>query len=465
MKDTQRPNILFISTDQHRTDTFGCYGGTHVTTPHFDALAERGVLFTRAYTPNTVCIPARCCWMTGRYIHQHGVMNMAESIDDTTPLPEHEVTVPELLQTAGYRTAAFGKLHVWPERGYHEKKTTGGKGMRWVRSSGMEIGLAPLGRDYAAWLEKRHPGGYEMIYEQRRRPEYRANMTAIENVLPLEEYVDYWTAENTIDWIRQKHDRPWFAWCGFCSPHDPVDPPQPYSRMYDPAKVELPPNYAYNFDGTRRETTKEQDAVSRRFVAHYWGLCRLLDDQVGRVMKALNETGQAENTLVIYTADHGDFMTEYGTTGKTWFFDPIMRVPFILIPPGGKRHAQRYDGIIETHDLAPTMLDYAGAGIPARMSASTLRSRIERGGPGKPFAFSHYVSSRKDFHTACVVDERYKYVWADRVRPESFFDLANDPFERNNRIHDPAYAGEIGRLRCAMIDRLCKGGPGNAFPG
>ena len=122
-------------------------------TPHIDALAARGTVFERAYTQNAVCIPARTSMATGRYIHQHGVDYMEEVIDDTPPLPAHERTVPELLQAAGYHTAAFGKIHVWPERGYTEKQTCGGKGARWTKSAGLEIGLGPLGRDYAARLE------------------------------------------------------------------------------------------------------------------------------------------------------------------------------------------------------------------------------------------------------------------------------------------------------------------------
>jgi arylsulfatase A-like enzyme len=458
MPEESRPNILLITTDQQRMDTLGCYGSRQVKTPHLDALAARGVVFRRAYTQNPVCIPARCSWMTGRYIHQHGVTHMEETIDDTPLLPEHEVTVPQLLQSAGYRTAAFGKTHVWPERGYHEKQTTGGKGVRWVKSAGLPIGLAPLGRDYAGWLEQRHPGAYETIYAQRRRPEYRQCFSAIDNVLPLEEYVDYWTAENTISFIARKHDRPWFAWCGFCSPHDPMDPPEPYCRMFDPATVELPPNYGIDIDGAPRPTTPEQDRVARWHIAHYWGLCAMLDDLVGRVLRALDESGQAQRTLIVFVSDHGEMLWERGRLAKAWFFDPIIRVPLIVVPPRGAGEGRRVDGIVETFDVAPTMLDYARAGIPSRMTASTLRPLVEGSGTGKPVALSHYVGSKRDFRTLCAVTERFKYIWADGVRKEEFFDLVSDPLERVNRLNDPACADEIARLRKLMIDRLAGDG-------
>ena len=198
-----RPNILLLTTDQQRFDTLGCNGNTWIRTPHMDALASRGVNFQRAYVQNTVCIPSRACLQTGRYDHQHGVEYMEEAIDDTPGLPAWETTFMERLQAAGYRTCGFGKLHMLPPKGFHELTICGGKGSRWTRSAGLEIGLGPLGRDYAAWLEARHPGAYELIYEQRRRPEYAQFRTAITNVLPLEEYVDYWTAENTIACIRR----------------------------------------------------------------------------------------------------------------------------------------------------------------------------------------------------------------------------------------------------------------------
>ncbi|NOY81574.1 MAG: sulfatase-like hydrolase/transferase [Kiritimatiellaeota bacterium] len=187
MQDDSRPNILLITTDQQRWDTLGCYGNPHVRTPHLDALAARGARFETAIVQNPVCIPSRACLQTGRYTHQHGVEYMESVIDDTPGLPPDELTVMERLQHAGYRTAAFGKIHMMPERGFHEQQVTGGKGQRWTRSAGLPIGLAPLGRDYAAWLEARDRGAYERIYEQRRTPEYRRDKGTLSNVLPLEE--------------------------------------------------------------------------------------------------------------------------------------------------------------------------------------------------------------------------------------------------------------------------------------
>ena len=168
---SDRPNMLLITTDQQRYDTLGCNGSPQVRTPHLDRLAERAVRFTHAYVQNPVCIPSRACMQTGRYTSQHGVHYMENVIDTTPGLPPWERTFMERLQVAGYRTAAFGKIHMMPERGFHDMQICGGKGARWTKPYGLEIGPGPLGNHYATWLEARHPGAYALIYRQRQQPE------------------------------------------------------------------------------------------------------------------------------------------------------------------------------------------------------------------------------------------------------------------------------------------------------
>ena len=135
MPAARRPNVLLITTDQQRYDTMGLSGVSHARTPNLDALAGRGAFFRNAFAQNPICIPSRACLMTGRYIHQHGVDYMESVIDDTPGLPVWELAIQERLQHAGYRTGAFGKIHMMPERGFHEQLITGGKGARWTKSA------------------------------------------------------------------------------------------------------------------------------------------------------------------------------------------------------------------------------------------------------------------------------------------------------------------------------------------
>jgi arylsulfatase len=462
MPGDPRPNVLLITTDQQRYDMLGANGNDQVRTPHLDALAARGALFRSAYIQNTVCIPSRACLQTGRYTHQHGVTYMETVIDDTPGLPAWELTFMERLQSAGYYSGAFGKIHMMPERGFHEMQVTGGKGSRWTRSAGLPVGLAPLGRDYAAWLEARHPGGYEAIYAQRRRPEYRAYHTAISNVLPLEEYVDYWIAENTIDFIRRDHGKPFFAWCGFCGPHGPVDPPQPYDTLYAPKEVILPANYGVDAGGNPRATTAEADQIARRWCAHYMGLVSLIDDMVGRIVAALEERGLLENTLLAFTTDHGEMMFERGRLGKGNFNESVIHAPLIVAPPGGIAGGKEIGHLVETYDVAPTILDYARAEIPDKMSARSLRPSIEGTGQGKEMILCEYLDNDQSERGICIRTDRFKYeYWSPSSAPaegrqgrEHFYDLQEDPLERRNLLSEAPYRTEIERHRLLMIDRL-----------
>lgn len=459
MRDEPRPNIVLITTDQQRYDSLGVNGSEWMKTPCLNALAKRGAVFRHAYTQNPVCIPSRACIQTGRYTHQHGVQYMETIIDDTPGLPAWEVTFMERLQCAGYHTGAFGKIHMMPERGFHEMKITGGKGGRWTKSAGLPIGLGPLGRDYAAWLEERHPGGYEAIYEQRRHPDYKKYKTAITNILPLEEYIDYWITENTIEFVQRDHGKPFFAWCGFCGPHGPVDPPNPYDSVYSMEDVVLPPNYAVNENGNPRATTPEQDHIARRFCAYYWGLVTLIDDMVGRIVSTLEEKGIMDNTLIIFTTDHGEMMFEHGRLGKGNFYEAIIRLPLIIVPPRGIPNGREIEGLVETYDIAPTALDYAQSEIPSNMSATSLRPLLEGRGAGKELVLSEYISNDRSRRGVCVHTERYKYVFWGTTRTEQFFDLQEDPLERRDLSGDPKYRDDIARHRMLIIDRLVSSSP------
>ena len=454
MAEPTRPNILFITTDQQRADSLGCYGNGYVRTPHIDALAGRGTRFDSAYIQNPVCIPSRACMMTGRYTHQHGVTYM-ESVIDTTPgLPAWEKTIMERLQYAGYRTAAFGKIHMMPERGFHDMQVCGGKGGRWTHSAGLPIGLGPLGPHYAHWLEERHPGGYELIYQQRREPDYKKYKSAIVNVLPLEEYVDYWIAQNTVDYLKNPPSEPFFIQCGFCGPHGPIDPPKPYDSLYPLDEIEFPANYGVDATGQPVANSPERDALIRRWVSFYYGLVTLIDDQVGRIMDALTETGLWENTIVVYVTDHGEMLGERGRFGKGNFFEPVVHSPLIVAGPDRGRAPKQVDGLVETMDVAPTILDFAGVPIPSEMQAASLRSLLEGSAGGKPAVLCEYTTNDRSRSGKCVRTEQFKYAFWGEAAPEEFYDLHADPLERNNLIGDARYAQEATALRKLMLDML-----------
>lgn len=456
----ERPNIIVISTDQQRYDTLGVTGNNICRTPNLDALASSGVLFTHAYTQNPVCIPSRACLHTGRYTHQHGVQYMEAVIDTTPPLPPWEKTFMERLQEAGYVTGAVGKIHMMQPKGYDEMALVGGKGSRWTQSEGLPIGPGPLhyvnptykGPNYRTWLEARHPGGYEQMYEQRRQPEYKQNSTAIVNVLPEEEYVDYWIASEGIDFLkRHKGSQSFFLWVGFCGPHGPFDPPRRYAEMYPINEMPLPKTYRQN-----RRFSLEDTTLIRRCIAYYYAMITLIDDMVGRIQTALDENGQAENTILFFTCDHGDMLGDMGMMGKGNFFEWVIRIPTIVaLPPGFKQVSRRFHGLVETMSLAPTVLDYAGIQRPPEMTASSWRPILEGKDDGETAILCEYVSNDRKRKGKCVRTERYKFVtWGRNVG--ELYDLQQDPLEQHNLYDDPGYISLRDEMKDILLEKLAE---------
>ena len=449
----EAPNILLITTDQQRLDTLSCLGAPLGHTPHLDALAARGVIFDRCLIQNPVCIPSRACLQTGRYTWQHGVRYMENTIDDTPGLPPWEWTCHERLRRAGYHTAAFGKIHMMPERGFDTMQVTGGKGARWTQSTGLPIGPGPLGPQYAAWLEEREPGAYERIYEARRRPEYRQHLTAVPFPLPAALHPESWIGGHTADFIARPPAQPWFAWCGFTGPHGPLDVPPEYLSRYAPADMPMPHGWdadlsdRFPYRRGARPRTAEELPRARRFTAYYHGLMDLLDDQVGRIMAELDRGGLWDNTLVMFTSDHGEMRGDFGAYGKGNFYEAVARVPCIVVPPvrlweGSPEPDRTRCGLIEMFDLAPTALDYAGLPIPEHMAARSLRPQIEAGAPGREAAFGDYVTNDRQTAAAYCRTERHKLMlWTTpEERAGELYDLGDDPGELTNRYDDPALA-------------------------
>jgi arylsulfatase A-like enzyme len=446
---------VLITTDQQRYDTLGATGPDWMETPHLDALAGRGTLLERAYVQNPVCVPSRACLQTGRYTHQHGVRHMETEIDETPGLPEWELTFAERLQAAGYRTGATGKLHMMPSRGYHYERLSNGKGARWRQYEGSELGQGPLGKPYASWLERRHPGGYEAIYEQRRDDEYGEYHTAITNVLPAEEYVDYWVADEAVEFLADPHSDPSFLWCGFTGPHPPVDPPEPYDALYGD-DVGLPARY--DGDGSPPKDAGEgwwedDEAKILRWRSHYYGLVTFVDEMVGRLVDALEERGVLDETLIVFTSDHGEMAGDYGRMGKGSFYEEVIRVPTIVVPPGGS-DVDRFDGLVEVADLAPTILDYAGVEVPDVMPTRSLRPVLEgEREDHRASILSEYTTNDRSHSAKCVRTDRYKYVFHAGGAPE-FYDLEADPEELENLAGDPDHAAALAAHRELLLDRL-----------
>ena len=458
-----RPNILLITSDQQRADTVGAHGGATCRTPNLDRLGEQGVVFDNAFVQNTVCIPSRACIQTGRYTHQHGVRYMESEIDTTPGLPAWELTIMERLQRAGYVTGATGKIHMMPERGFDFMEIVGGKGARWTQQTGQDIGPAPLGAMYRDWLEAKRPGAYEEIYVQRRRPEYRRHKASVVNALPLEEYVETYILEKSVEFMEREQDRPWFLWCGFCGPHGPHDPPPSHADLYPFDEIELartleadlsdkPPIMAQR--GRLAWQSPEDELILRRFMSYYYCLVTLIDEYVGRLVEALERSGQLDNTLIVYTSDHGEMLGDFRMMSKGNFYEPVLHVPLIARPPRDGVRGRRFDGLIEVMDFAPTALEYAGVELPEQMQATSYRPLLDGGDGGHDAILSEFTYNDRSINGKCLRTDRFKYILWDVERGGELYDLQEDPLELRNLYYDPASRDIRDELAERLLGRL-----------
>ena len=468
-RDSDRPNFLIITTDQQRYDTLGVTGNDIVRTPHMDTLANEGVLFSNAFCQNTVCIPSRACLHTGKYIHQHGVQYMESEIETTPALPPWEKTFMERLQEAGYHTGAFGKIHMVAPKGYHETALTGGKGVRWTEVIGQDIGPAPLGQSYAAWLEARHPGGYAAIHEQRRTPEYRENHSAIINTLDEDEYVESWIAEEAKSFLRTRSgsSKPFMLWAGFCGPHPPFDPPRRYAEMYPVDEMPLPATFSRELAAQSGQSGGLSEANVRKIVAYYYAMMSCIDDKVGELVAELDRNGQRENTVIIITSDHGEMLGDRNRLGKGCFYDPVIRIPTIVYDPWVDRNLpgppRIYGGLVETFSIAPTVLELAGTDRPVDMSAESLVPILAGAGSERACILCEFVPNDRSANELCLRTNGHKLILkfstshgreTQEKSGHELYDLDIDPLELNNRYGDPAYSEVKDDLKTQAIRRI-----------
>ena len=469
----KRPNILLITTDQHNAEIMGCAGNPVVLTPHLDRLAREGVLFAEAYTPHPVCTPARTSIFTGQTADHHGVhynINLREDRADPpkwTGLAADAMPFPEILRREGYRTALFGKLHT-KQAG---ERNFGIETMRLAEGKGqfVEFGTAP--DDYRRHLQERgYPDSAWRTWED---PDYPTRGWT-PCPLPEEDYIDTWTATEAVQWLGES-DTPFFAWVSFSGPHTPWDPPAPYDTMYDPDSIPAParregeleekhPGWVdciaqtvpatppFSRDNTREPGidnaySRFTERQRREMLAAYYGQITLIDAQVGRLLEHLDERGLTEDTLVLFTADHGDYL------GNNWAFfkygaqyDSLSRIPFLLRWPGHAPAGAECREMVSLIDIAPTILEAADLAPIDPMDGQSILPLL---GEETPQWRDHLVLNGKP---RCVVNAEWKYLlWPDGFA--ELYDRQADPHELHNRIADPTLAS----VRDAMHASLREG--------
>lgn len=363
----ERPNLLYIFTDEQAARTMAAYGNHTIETPHLDRLASQSVVFDRAYVTQAVCTPSRSTLMTGLYPHTTGCT------ENNVLLPTDVPCLPELGDLAGYRIAYHGKWHlgdeIFPQHGFHEWISIDDGYRRYYR----EGRDADAHSTYHHWLVSR---GFEP--DVTGRDGYRSFSRGFCARLPEEYSKPFYLANEACRFIRQNGEQPFILVVNFFEPHMPYYGPR--DGQYDPADVTVPPNFSHELDDTNPLKTRlyraayyerghsglplRTEADWRRMIANYWGLCSLVDTHVGRILDTLAQCGLAEDTIVVYTSDHGDMMGSHRLIAKCVQFEEAASVPLLLRVPGVAAGGRHVEAPVSQVDLVPTLLDAMGHRAP-----------------------------------------------------------------------------------------------------
>lgn len=452
---SQLPNILWICTDQQRFDTIHALGNPHVRTPNLDRLVAEGVTFTRAYSQSPVCTPSRACFLTGRYPRTTRCRQNGQDF------PAGELLITRMLAGVGYDCGLVGKLHLSAAQGRVEPRVDDGyRVFHWSHHPNPDWAE----NEYTHWHEAKGKRWEEIYHPVGRNQVYPG--------VPAEYHQTTWCAEKTIEHLSGRRDGPWLMSVNPFDPHHPFDPPAEYlDRMdvdamplprYLPGELDNKPHFqrvdhqgAYGGHGpsTRHLSESEQKLL----VAAYYAMIELLDDQIGRILEALERTGQRENTLILFHSDHGELLGDHGIMLKgPHFYECSVRVPLILSWPGRFRAGLRADALVELTDLVPTLLDALGEETPARVQGRSLFPICT--GAAEPtrhrdHVYCEYYNAMPGHdhsaHGTMLREERYKVVVYHGVDEGELYDLESDPDEFHNLWDDPEYAG----LRIDLVKR------------
>ncbi|WP_375691319.1 sulfatase-like hydrolase/transferase [Pseudooceanicola sp. LIPI14-2-Ac024] len=489
-------NILFVMFDQLRWDYLSCYGHPHLETPNIDRLAGMGVRFSRAYVQAPLCGPSRMSTYTGRYVHSHGASWNA------TPLKVGEVTMGDHLRRAGMECWLVGKTHMAADAegmarlGLEPDSIIGAR----VAECGFDVferddGMRAAGPDGPL----REPGGHAYDdylkskgYEGDNPWHDHANSGVDDdgnvlsgwfmrhagqaaNIEEADSETPYLTRRG-MEFIESRGAAPWLCHLSYIKPHWPYIVPAPYNDMYGPGDLLAPNRSDAEFE-TAHPVLKafmttpvgqafSRDEVREAVIPAYMGLIKQCDDQVGLLFDWLEETGRMQDTMIVLTSDHGDFLGDHWMGEKTFFHDAAIKVPLIIYDPSAAADATRgtvCDELVEAIDLAPTFVEVAGGTVPGHVleGRSLLPLLHGQGGWDRDRVICEYdfaatpLADRlglsvREAVMFMVADKRWKLIHCEGGFRPILFDLENDPDELTDLGDDPAHAEVIA----AMYDKL-----------
>jgi len=459
----EQKNFLFITADQWRAECLSILGHPTVKTPNLDALAADGVLFQNHFAQCIPCGPSRASIFTGMYLQNH------RSLENGTPLDARHTNIALEFRKLGYDPTLVGYTDTTPDpRLYppHDPRLKTYEGIL-PGFNCLAMSSENFPESWAQWLEER---GYKV-------PEN-----------PREESETAFVTDKAEKFLRNPGTRPWFLHISYLKPHRPYLAPEPYNRLYHPDNVpdfkrassleeekNQHPFLAFQLEKNLNSgyysasIYPRDDKSMRQLRATYYGLITEVDENIGRIINLLKETGQYENTVIVFTSDHGVQLGDHYLLGQGPYFDQTFHVPLIIRAPGGKRKKQRgsvIEAFTESIDIFPTIMDMFGADIPIQCDGRSLVPFLIGETPEKfrtevhweyDFRYSGYLSPGKrtpiDFDECSlnvIRDEHYKYVYFAAM-PDLLFDLKKDPEELHNLAKDPAYTETVLKYAQKML--------------
>lgn len=438
----KRPNILFVLTDQQRADTIGAGGNPYIHTPVMDRLCTEGVNFTRVYTPSPVCVSARAAIISGQYPHRNGCF------DNGFPMAEDRPSMMDLLSGSGYQTMGVGKMHFVPDskslRGFESRLTQ------------EELRRRVADDDYLQFV---HQEGFEHVHDVMGA---RGEMYYIPQVSQLPErlHATNWVAEQSLASLKGRdRSRPFFLWSSFIHPHPPFSPPTPWNKLYRGPLMPLPKRPddmedLWTYHNRHQNRYKYRDAglddnLLRVMRAYYWACVSYIDYNVGRILDALEAEGELDNTLVVWSSDHGEFLGDYNCFGKRSFLDVAARVPLLARLPGRFPAGVQVDTPASLVDLMPTFACAAEADTNAfDLDGLDLAEMVDR--QGTRMIYGMFQTGNKGMFM--VYNGRHKYIYSAADQKEYLLDHRFDPEETRNRAYNPLCTAETSTMRDSLIN-------------
>ncbi|MEZ5344961.1 MAG: sulfatase-like hydrolase/transferase [Pyrinomonadaceae bacterium] len=502
-----RPNIVFIMVDQHNPHYFGYAGHPVVRTPNIDRLAKSGLNFQKAYCGNPLCMPSRAGVFTGLTTRGHRARMNGVTLDPDIP------TFTDELRKSGYRTKAVGKLHfgsaVKPADIPLENISTKDfpeLALFWKRGIVKDLPLPYYGFEsvdlanghsfgsyghYLHWLDKDFPKEAKLLHDavpltEPTRAYKLYNRNSFKWALPEELHPTRWIGDKTVDAINTaaKSKEPFFIFSSFQDPHPPFAPPEPWCNRYDEREVppaiakegeldNLPPHYKLQRDtnivtqGTNGEPMSWTDPYRNECVAHYFGLIEMLDVEVGKILASLEKNGLDKNTIVIFTADHGEAVGDHGMWGKgPYHIDSVIRVPLLISAPGRFEDGKTLSEVVSLLDIAPTIYEAAGInfsppgkeapnapGVLAGKSLMPLLLEAREEGKRR----NVLIEEDEDylgFRMRTLVNDRYRMTAYSGQPYGELFDMQEDPNEFRNLWNEPGTKSIKADLKDELLDKI-----------